>query len=48
MNFRKGYKILVLSYFNIRNLCNTNIVRKYNKRCEYSLDVIQVALHKYS
>jgi len=31
MNFGKGYKILVLSYFNIRNLRNADIVGKCNK-----------------
>jgi len=48
MNFGKWYKILVLSYFNIRNLRNADIVGARNKRWESALDVILVVSHKCS
>ena len=44
----KGYKILVLSYFNIRNLRNADIVGARNKRYKCGLDVILVVSHKRS
>ena len=40
--------MLVLSYFNIRNLRNADIVGKCYKRCECGLDVILVVSHKRS
>ena len=40
--------MLVLSYFNIRNLYNADIIGKCYKRYESGLDVILVVSHKRS
>ncbi len=48
MNFGKYYKILVLSYSNIRNLRNADIVEFTKKLCGTASDVILVVLHKRS
>jgi hypothetical protein len=46
MNFGKGCKILVLSYFNIRNLRNADIIGKRNKPWKCASDVILVVYHE--